>query len=397
MNPTTTIRTRISRAMAGVIVLNLAVTISGCSLLASPPPVAIGLVIDSSANTLQADPAVIQQLAAPAISDQSQVVIVESDGSPSVLFERTMPDEGQTTVIGWNAEVADAEEVVAGAVLDAVPTEPETAPLEAIGLTARFLDPALERKIHYVGSGLQTGGSMPMSDGRLYHEPADVLEYLRDTEQLPVLTGITVHMHGLGAVAGAQSPLDLPAQKRLEELWRTVLLGAGADDVQFHTLALDMQPAASLPPVSSVEIRFAGALPPLALECERIELGDARLSFVSDTADYIDGPTAAGIVAEVAAVLADCPGPFVVLGGTSSAGSEEGRRSLAQARSERVADDLARVSGIDRELFATVAAATEHCGFRPDRDDRGALIPEIAAQNRVVVVFAVPDPDIECQ
>jgi hypothetical protein len=374
----------------------LLVMLAGCSFFPPPAePRAIAVVTSPHANSAQPLTDDVVAVLRDGFTSLSQVAVVESDGVPSVLYNETLPDQGELSVTAWQDGIATLSARLRTAA-GTLATDPDTSPLEGITMAVRLLDPALSREIHYFGSGLQTTGSMPMTEGRLYLDPADVAEHLDETGQLPQLDGVTVHLHGLGSVAGDQLALDLPAIATLETFWVTVLERAGAT-VVLHPSPLTASPAPGLPPVALVALREAAPLAAVPFGCDRTELNDATLSFLHGSAEYVDPASAEAALAKIGSLLGTCPGPYTVLAGTSSTGTEELRRLVATQRAERVAQDLARASGIELSAFTTIAAATAHCGFTPDRDSEGRLILDIAASNRMVVVYAAGGPDTDCQ
>jgi len=384
------------RPTLSLLFLPLMVVLAGCTWFSAPEqPSAVGVVISPHAHSAQPDISRVLEALEPGLRSESMFAIVESDGVPSVVQVERMPNEMGFSSADWESYRSEVDSKVRAALEGTVADYPETAPLEAITKTVRQLDPALPRIVHYMGSGLQTTGSLPMHEGQLYLDPADIAEFLEDSEQLPDLSGVTIHLHGLGSVAGDQPPLDLPATTRLEALWVTVLERAGAT-VVLEQAPLPDAPAAELPPVSIVQLRESAALPGADFRCERTELGDAVLSFQPDSAEYVDPIHAHETLSSIAQRLEGCPGPFVVLAGTSSAGTAESRQIVATARTERVAEDLAAMSSLDRSQFTTIPAAMDHCGFTPDRDASGQLLLDIAATNRMVVIFAAGNPDMHC-
>jgi hypothetical protein len=374
----------------------LMLILTGCSMPweeSSPSP-AVAIVLSPVANSAQPDPALVVEVAAPALNSLGQLVLVESDGAPDEIGTLTMPDAGEYSPSDWDQFVSNSEGSIEAAVLASASTDAESAPLEAITAASRRLDQDRPREIHYFGSGLQTAGAMPMQNGGLYLEPIDVAEHLDEVGLLPDLRNVVVHLHGLGSVSGSQSPLDLASLTQLERMWTTVLERAGAT-VELHPAPFGNPPSSELPIVSDVEVRPIGTLPGIDISCTRTQLDDAVLSFVSGTAEFVDERAAAVTIDDVAEQLRGCPGPFTVLAGTSSAGTPESRASVATQRVERMAAEL-ESRGLDPAALRTIAAATDHCGFQPDRGADGRLLLEQAAANRMVVIFATTAVDVDC-
>lgn len=369
---------------------------SGCAgiELPSSQPTAIGIILSPVSNSAQPDPDRVLEAALPALTSQGQVVMVEADGSPSEIDSFRMGVETDVSPARWKDSVDNSLSSVEEVVRTWVSTDREAAPLEAITLTVRSLDPEAKREIHFFGSGLQTTGSLPMQDGRLYLEPTDVAEFLDQQGLLPQLDSISVYLHGLGSVAGAQPSLDLASLTQLEQLWVAILERAGAR-VELRPAPLSGAPESGLPDVSIVDLREVGTLPELTIDCSRVEINSSLISFQSGNAQYVDGDTATSVLDRLAQELVKCPGPFVVLAGTSSAGTPESRAAVAELRATKIAEELAS-RGIERSSIETIPAGTDHCGFVPDRDSDGNLLLLQAAANRMVVVFATDARDTVC-
>jgi outer membrane protein OmpA-like peptidoglycan-associated protein len=380
-------RTRI-RAAGLAVGLLAAITGTGCGgdMPASPSGAAnVAIVVGAHANapapTLTA-PALDRLRAA--VEGERTVAVVAAGGQPTVVRQADIalgcqnPDSCkaavQATLDGIEREVRDVR-----------PAGQESDLLAALALAADAVgDRPPPTTIAVIDSGLSTAGALRFQEpGVLDADPGELAEFLAARGELPDLAGTSVLFAGLGDVAPPQEPLALPQRTNLREIWTAIATRAGATDVQVLTEPLREPPLPDLPAVAPVPVHAAADLGCFGT------LRQADLAFRPDLASFVDAASARATLAPMARCLAELGRPVRLTGTTASAGTEEGRRVLSQQRADAVAGLLAEL-GVPAGLITTRGLGHQVPPCVPDRDAAGALLPDLAAQNRQVIVEPAP-------
>ena len=377
----------ISRRIGFAMILALvALTLSACS---EPQTIGIAAVVGNHSNSATADLSNVSAQVEAALADGTIAAVVRNDGYPQAVFERTYGEPASTPVRDRD-ELRGAFAVDFASSLSLTTAQtPESLPLEAIAVASRAIAAADLRTVQVYDSMLQTGGAMPLQDGRLYYEPSDIVEHLIGSGQMPDLSGVVVEIHGLGMVAAPQIALDEASRSQLVRLWTAVLTAAGASSVRIIESVPGAPPAAGLPPVTPVQINSPTPIDPQAMSCESTDISNSTLGFAGDSAIFLDEQGARATLGLVADMLLGCRGQITVTGGTSSAGTLEGRLAVATARAQAVASILAELLTIPVNSITAIGAGTDFLGFVPDRDADGVLDELLAQLNRKVIVSVV--------
>jgi len=364
----------------------VALTLSACS---EPQTIGIAAVVGNHSNSATADPSNMSAQIEAALADGTIAAVVRNDGNPQVVFEQTY-SEPASTPVRYRDELRGAFAVDFASSLSLTTAQtPESLPLEAIAVASRAIAAADSRTVQVYDSMLQTGGAMPLQDGRLYYEPSDIVEHLIGSGQMPDLSGVVVEIHGLGMVAAPQIALDEASRSQLVRLWTAVLTAAGASSVRIIESVPGAPPAPGLPPVTPVQINSPTPIDPKAMSCESTDISNSTLGFAGDSAIFLDEQGARATLGLVADMLLGCRGQITVTGGTSSAGTLEGRLAVATARAQAVASILAELLTIPVDSITAIGAGTDFLGFVPDRDADGVLDESLAQLNRKVIVSVV--------
>lgn len=371
----------------GLVAIVLSAGLAGCS---TAPTEGVAIVTGSHANAPTPDPAPVIEEYGPDITNGFVAVVVRIDGHPEPVFSRTYDEPASTPVKDREKLRAAFADDWASSLEESTAVEPETATLDAIAVAARALTASGTRTMHVFDSMVQTSGSMPLDGGRLADDPVDIVEGLRESGQLPDLTGIDLVLHGFGQVAEPQQVVGEADRTRLEQLWRAVFTAAAARSVTILETVPGAEPSSDLPTVTPIALT-AAALPERAPECDRTQVHDALLGFAANSGEFIDKPSAIRQVQHIAEQLTGCRGRLSVSGTTSSAGTPESRADVAEARALAVARLLSEALGIPFDDIRTHGLGMEFEGYVDDRDDQGHLIESAARLNRSVLIeFAPP-------
>ena len=353
--------------------------VPGCPL----PDGAVGIAAAGRANApiVEATPAIIAAIN-HAIDQQTHLTIVDTGGTPGVVQEG---DLMSTTKNGPAREDERKKNLAGiGAALQGVQsTTPEANPLEALALAARSVKAyGSTGTVVLADSGLQTTGALNYTkDGMLLAEPQELATAVKAAGQLPDLNGITVALTGIGDTIAPQAPLDNATRARLGQQWAALATAAGAACVY-----LDVKPNAQASPTGAPDVSEVTPPPPPVFEFDTpIPLRDDVLAFKDNSPELIDPAAAQASLAALVTGLKASTGEILLTGTTASGGAKSGRQQLSAQRAQTAKDLLVQM-GIPAERITSKGVGTDFPSYQPDTDESGRQIPEIAAQNRSVIV-----------
>jgi flagellar motor protein MotB len=358
-------------------------------------PVSVVFVVGAHANAPQIQEFTqVNELMTRAAATRGYVAFVAVDGSPQVFdgagaivgsdapTQRIKDEENAAWVAGLNDLMANQVKA----------TTPETDTLEALRLAARALSTAPEGEHHIVviDSGLSTAGVLSfMPEGMLFAVAEDVVNYLNAIDALIAFEfGTEVDWYSLGDVAEPQAPLTTRQRANLEDIWGSVIMASGAE-VNFHANPSSGQTASGLPAVSVIDIEPEEQPEVIEMD-EPVIFDESVLHFVPGYADLIDPEAARKLLAPYAQQLADNPDIHIHVVGTT-AGFDDTPQGIKDSY------DLSwSRAGVVTQLLIELGAPAEQVTpegqahfdqwHLPEIDENGVYHPELAAQNRKVVL-----------
>lgn len=388
---TTAGRTTVSALAVGVAA---ALTVISCG--SAPAPTAAPLPCDVGAGPVglavgqrQNTPAVridgtVRAVLARAVEAAAPVTVVAVDGDPAAVRKFPAVDLPNSSAAAAEA-ATEAVTAVTGAVSGVRAAAPEADVLTALAVTAdaaRAAGP--EGTVVLVDSGLQTVAPLDFTrPGILAADPAEVVQFLRASGQLPDLSGTAVLYAGLGATAAPQDRLTDSQVAHLEALYRALAEAAGARCVAVVDHTPSTAAVGDVPPVSPVPVPDPVSV--TAADTGPIVLDATTVAFRPDTADLVDPAAADQILAPLIARLTEEPERTVTLTGTCASGTGHGPDpvTLSGARASTIAGRLI-AAGIAPDRITTYGVGTAFAEFVTDLDADGTLLPGPAAQNRTV-------------
>jgi outer membrane protein OmpA-like peptidoglycan-associated protein len=331
----------------------------------------------------------LNELLTQACETRGYVAIVTVEGAPQVF-------DGAGAIVGSDAPtvrvraeenaswVAGLNELVT---TQAKATSPEVDTLEALRLAARALSaaPAGQQRIVVMDSGLSTTGALDFTlEDMLYAMPEDVAEYMAGIEALvPFGSSVQLEWYGLGDVAAPQEPLTNRQRANLKEIWTAVINASGAQ-VNFHDDPPSGQADRGLPAVSVVEIT-PEPQPQVISANAPIFLDESMLHFEPDSATFIEPAEAYAVLEPYAQQLIQNPQLWVHIIGTTAECDETYAQMLSGIRATAVFDALVSM-GVPAEQLTAEGQGWFDEWHVPEVDKDGVYHPEIAAQNRKVVL-----------
>ena len=376
-----------------------ALVLTGCSTATTPvsqtiascdlPAGAVGIAGAGRANApiITDSPSLVAAING-AIENQAHLTIVDTGGQPSVVQEGDLKQNAQN----GPAQADERRDYLTniGAALQGIrSTTPQANPLQALALVAGAVKAhGPTGTVVLADSGLQTTGALDYTKpGMLLADPDELAAAVGGAGQLPDLSGITVALTGIGDTVAPQQPLDTATRSRLQDQWAAMATAAGAGCVYVDPMPNSQQAPTGVPDVSEV----TPPPPPSYDLTSPIALGSNVLAYQDDSPELIDPEAAKVALAPLVAQLQDVPGQITLTGTTATGGTEQGRLTLSAQRAE-TAKVLLVAMGVDSDRIRTTGVGTDFDDFQPDTDEAGNQIPEIAAQNRLVIVeVGAPD------
>lgn len=238
--------------------------------------------------------------------------------------------------------------------------------------------------VYVLGSALQEVGSPNFaSPGMIDAAPKEVADFLRGEKLLPDLLHINVIFVGFDATAAPQAALNTAQSSSVKDIWHEIVKSGGAEYIDFlpasATSAL-VPDADRLPPVNQVKL-----LPLPSWTPDQRYPDSGPLHFEPDTAVLTSPKAAREAMAKVPAWLSAHPSCSLrITGTTARVGDRAGQVNLAGARATTIKQIITSLGGAGGRI-SVAGLGSYFPGYVPDHDlHTGALIPNLAAQNRSV-------------
>ena len=383
--------------LAWVLVLSAVLGLTGCRDDTSSAA-AIDLAIISGYHSNAPVPALQSDTVTGAIVNSTasygSACVIVNDGAPYVAADFTIKAPAEALSATKRQEIAQEQAAQILSVLSqSVAVTPEVDTLASFTLAVRSLQGGQGKPyIVVMDSGLATAGYMDFTCNLLRADSQTIIDYLKETQALPDLTGISIIWVGLGDVAGIQTPLTPSALESLRRIWTDVLYAAGAESVEFSA---DLPAGGSaaeqtLPYVTPVEILQDT---PIRIEAASLDfdtpliLDEKKILFLPDCAAFADGDAAAATLAPVADYMAAHPDfRLLIAGTTATAGSNEDCRALSRARAQAVEELLLSMGVDENQIAGTAGLGYDHKYHIPDLNADGSQNSNAPA-NRSVILF----------
>ncbi len=312
----------------------------------------------------------------------SEVFVVDTGGEPVVLGSVSFTSAAANSVAAQEQMKVAAQRLTTGIEAARAQT-PGADPLAALSLASRQIRATSQvGTIVLVDSGLQTSGVLDFTrKAMLRADPEDLVIGLRESGQMPDLSGLRVFFVGLADVAAPQEPLDLASRNMLIEQWTAIAAAAGSSCVGVDQAPLSGPGPVGAPMVPRVAVPKVQPLVPAS----KVVLDSDTVAFHSDSAQLRDPAFAKQQLAVIAGALDDSGQSVLLTGTTATDGTQAGRLELSRQRAEAVKALLVEL-GVPSARIATRGVGTDHPEHVDDLDASGRLIPDKAARNRTVIL-----------
>lgn len=377
-------RSRLVRIVAAVAAVTLGTAAAACDLnpfeefeFHCPQPVhpglaiAVGVRANSPAPTL---PREVRQLVADAMTGCGRITVVRVDGRPSVVGAAVF-SSGARTEQNFEMDQASFLEYVGDLIAGAAAQEPEADVLGALSLAAAGTGPG--GTVVLIDSGIQTTGALDFrTDDLPTRRPEAIADALRQAGLLPDLAGRSVVLSGLGYTAPPQDALDERGRAFVRDLWREIVVAAGAEEPVVVAEANTGEAAVSSPAVSVVE--FPRGTVDLDCDASSVLPDDGAVGFVPDEAEFRDPVAAREVLNEFARFLIANPAASATIEGyVAHYGDRDS--DLSQRRADRVREELVAL-GVRNEMTAVGR------GWGPEPHPTAPPDPRYDPLNRRVVI-----------
>jgi OOP family OmpA-OmpF porin len=355
-------------------------TLTGTCLTNTSAPLA--LVVGARSNVPSENlPSVVTPLLESAANNGQQISLVRIDGQPKVFTPPKFTTNAENPAARQQALVTYLGDSILPLLRGEIHAQvPQADVLTALDLAAAATGP--NGNIIVVDSGLQTTGVLNYTQPGLLMAPAsDVVEFLRQKDLLPDLSGRHVLLAGFGYTASPQPTLDLAQRNSVVAQWEGIVKAGGgcvtADPTPNTAAEISGLPAVGIvtPPVT-----------PSFRNCGTFTLEDAgSVGFVVDTANFRDPSAAQATLQSLANTLKQGTEPITLIGSTSSEGGDAINNPLSRARAKAVKSVLVSM-GIPASRIAVQGDGSHWPGRVNDVGPGGVLLPGPAEQDREVIV-----------
>lgn len=302
-----------------------------------PPTPPLAIAVGARANSPQpALPTEVRQRLVSSMEGCGKVTVVRLDGRPAVV-DSTVFSTAARTKQNFDIDRSNFLNNVLALIDSAKAQEPEANVLEALSVASSAAGPG--GTVVLVDSGVQTTDPLDFRKDELPNrQPAAVAQALSQQGLLPDLSGRSVILSGLGYTAAPQQPLQERNRAFLVELWREIVLAAGAEAPVLLSEPNTNEPAVTSPSVSTVQFPDET----IKWDCDSLAIlpDDGEVGFVPDEAEFRDPAAASAVLADFATFLRANPTARVTIRGyVAHYGNGD---ELSRRRADRVKQELSR-------------------------------------------------------
>lgn len=367
----------ITMVVACVCALALIFTLAGCSISGSNTANetsgkgAVCYVIANTANSqgLNMNSPLVQDTVYSTVRNYGYISVVNVDGSPEVVLANSFDiDEKYKTASKEKLDMdarSKATNLIAS-MQNIVANDPEADYMEALRLAVRSMS-SLEgydsKTIIVLGTGLGTSGTLDFRNNLLSAEPEAIVDILREKEEVPDFTGMTVYWQQMGDVAAPQQTLTSAQRNRLQEIYGSLVEAGGGTFEYNDIMANPVNENAEYPMVTPVDLPADTPIyfEPEALETdeaanvfkEPVVLSEEQVTFVGDKWEYLYPDEAVKTLQPIADYLMHNQVTILLCGTTAGDEDSEYTLTLSKNRAETVKNTLTEL-GVDADRIIVV-------------------------------------------
>lgn len=377
---------KIISVVLAILLICTMLPMTGCTSAAEVnDPIAFALVGGNRANNPSLNfklERVDKSILAGASAPGSRMYAIPADGAPSIASSFVIPEYTKD----FNAtkkrqiSVGNKQQIVKAWSSACVAKAPEADLLRAIAIAANSLcESGCEDKMLFIfDSGISTTGLVNFASNDLINaSPDDIVSQLKELHSLPDLTNIHVIWMALGQTTGSQQTPSDNFVYKLEQIWRTILVAAGAKTIDIDKTAVNTTVTKdNLPYVTPVPI------PDVQLDVSKVSFDkpiafteNTSVRFQPDKAILIDETKAVEALVPIAKAIQQQKIRVAVIGTTADDGNGNGI-DLSRLRAEVVATILIE-HGVSAEDLVVIGIGCT----------RWSQTSENASDNRAVYII----------
>lgn len=360
--------------------------ISATAVPNCPSPTGMELIVGAHKNAPKPSlPARLACQMTATIRAAKPVRIVAVSGQPRLITVRLAPVNGGSIAQQDSPRAQQDVQRVRGAIAGTRPTSPGVDDLAALSIAADEArsagDPHAELVL--IDSGLDDRGALNFTvPGMVAATPAEVVQQLKASGNLPNLRGMAVVLVGIGYTAPPQAPLSARWRGNVTQIWATVVTAAGAKPEIIpqpgQGPSVGTEQAVHLIPVPPTQQVKPSTQGPIIFN------GESAVRFQPNSTAFVDPVAAVLALTPIARWLAANSHRHARLEGTTAdVGPIYGQVRLSWLRADRVRAELITL-GASPAQVTTKGVGSNFPQFKPDRNAGGILLAGPATLNRSV-------------
>lgn len=360
-------------------------------------PVNVAIINASNSNSVALNLDEVQSEIADVCGSSGSLSYIIADGDPFIAFhDEVLIDSERLSKSTYMRRVNSKVSEMTNSISSAVPKTEEVDLLKAISLASKDLSDYENSDIIIYGNGLSTTGFIDMTQLTSVNQ-IDVtatVDKLKNSDLIPDLAGIEVQFY-MTETAGNQLPLSEKEERLLSDLWKGIIEAGGGIYTQSYYLpdnvsVLDSAPAVSPVSVGDIEIGVVEVklddIPKELPENFEITIDEEAIAFVAGTAEVKDKELAMRKIIPLAETIIANNIDIALIGSTATVGDAQSSVELSEARCHTIAD-LLKDAGVNNDIIIKGYGYSDSNPYYTHDIKDGALVPEIAATNRKVVII----------
>ena len=336
---------------------------------------AVCYVLANTANSqgLNLNSPMVQDTVYETIKNYGYISVVNADGIPDVVFSGSFDIDDKYKSASPERLDMDARSKTTDLIIGmqgVIATDPEVDYLSALNLAVRSLSP-LEgydsKMIVVIGTGLSTTGVLDFQNNLISAGPDTIVELLKEKEEIPDFSGISVYWQQMGDVAAPQQALTSAQRNNLQHIYGGIVEAGGGTFVYNDIIANPVNEGMSYPAVTPVELP---ADTPIIFEpdvlvsnegdnvfAEPVVLTESQVQFIGDKAAYLHPEEAESVLKPIADFLMSNDITILLCGITAGDTNSTYTMELSQARADAVKQTLVDF-GVDPSRIIAVGLAS---------------------------------------
>lgn len=319
---------------------------------------AVCYVLANTANSqgLNLNSPMVQDTVYETIRNYGYISVVNADGVPDIVFASSFDIDDRYKSASPERLDMDARSkttnLIAG-MQGVIATDPEVDYLAALNLAVRSLA-SLEgydsKTIVVIGAGLSTSGVLNFQNNLISANPNTIVELLKEKNEIPNFTGITVYFQQLGDVAAPQQALTSAQRNALQQIYGGIVEAGDGTFVYNDIIANPVNEGTSYPAVTPVDLP---ADTPISFEpdilesnegddvfAEPVVLTEEQVTFIGDKAEYLHPEETENVLKPIADFLLSNDITILLCGTTAGDTNSAYTMELSQARANAVKQTL---------------------------------------------------------